>query len=126
MPCLIQKTADGSLVKQWNVTDKPFSVGRGENADARLDDKQMSRIHFVIAPKADGHVLADCKSSNGTFVNGKLVEGEIALKPDDRIRAGQTHFVFETGVSTMIRQLEKDGPGYSTYLRDLSQEKKKS
>jgi pSer/pThr/pTyr-binding forkhead associated (FHA) protein len=126
MPYLTQKTAGGALVKQWTLDDKPFSAGRGENATARFEDDQMSRLHFTISSKADGFVLEDCKSRNGTFVNDKRTEGEVVLRPGDRIRAGQTFFVFETGVTTMIGKMEKEGTGYGAFVRELSQQKKDS
>ena len=123
MPYLTQKTAQGALVKQWTLDDKPFSIGRGENAMARFEDNEMSRLHFSISQKSGCHVLEDSKSANGTFVNGKRVEGTVPLEPGDRIRAGQTLFVFETGLNTMIGQLEKGDTGYGTFVRELSDTK---
>jgi pSer/pThr/pTyr-binding forkhead associated (FHA) protein len=124
MPCLIQKTVEGELVKQWELHDTPLTVGRGDKVAAKIDDKQMSRLHFTIAPKGGGYLLEDCKSSNGTWVNGKHVEGATPLKANDRIRAGETHFVFEDGLGTVIGQLEKEGRHYSSFVRDLSEKKK--
>jgi pSer/pThr/pTyr-binding forkhead associated (FHA) protein len=124
MPCLIQKTADGDLVKQWELHDKPLTVGRGDKAVARIEDKQMSRLHFTISPKDKVWALTDSTSSNGTWVNGKRVEGEVALKAHDRIRAGETVFVFDDGLSTVIGQLEKEQRHYSSFVRELKQKHK--
>jgi pSer/pThr/pTyr-binding forkhead associated (FHA) protein len=122
MPYLIQKKPDGSVVKQWELHDKPLTVGRGDDADASIDDKEMSRHHFVISRTADGYVIKDLESTNGTWVNGRGIS-EQTLRPNDKIRAGQTPFVFVEGLSTVIGKLEKGETGYSTYVRKISEKK---
>jgi len=124
MPCLVQKASDGSAVKQWKLGEKPLTVGRGDKADAKIDDKEMSRLHFTISRQGNGHVLRDCNSINGTRVNGKRVESETLLQPNDQIRAGKTDFVFELGVSTMIAELDKEQRHYSSFVRELKQKHK--
>jgi pSer/pThr/pTyr-binding forkhead associated (FHA) protein len=123
MPYLIQKQADGSTVKQWDLRDKPLTVGRGEDVHARIDDKEMSRKHFVISPKSGGYVIQDQNSQNGTLVNGKRVT-ETTLKPNDSIRAGQTQFVFVEGLATVIGKIQDEPKGYRTYIREISNEGK--
>jgi pSer/pThr/pTyr-binding forkhead associated (FHA) protein len=67
MPYLIQKQADGNTVKQWDIPARPFSVGRGDQVDAQIEDSEMSRQHFVITPQGNGYVLQDKNSTNGTL-----------------------------------------------------------
>jgi pSer/pThr/pTyr-binding forkhead associated (FHA) protein len=123
MPYLIQKQADGSTAKQWDLRDKPLTVGRGEDVHARIDDKEMSRKHFVISPKDGGYVIQDQNSQNGTLVNGKRIT-ETTLKPNDSIRAGQTQFVFVEGMATVIGKLQDEPKGYRTHIREISKESK--
>lgn len=123
MPYLIQKQADGSTAKQWDLRDKPLTVGRGEDVHARIDDKEMSRQHFVITPKGGGYVIEDQNSQNGTLVNGKRVTST-TLKPNDNIRAGQTQFVYVEGMATVIGKLQDEPKGYRTYIREISKEGK--
>ena len=119
MPYLIQKHSDGSIVKQWDVRDKPLTVGRGNQVHARIDDNEMSRQHFVISPKGGGYVIQDQNSQNGTLVNGQRVT-ETMLKPNDKIRAGQTQFVFVDGLATVIGKLQDEPKGYGTHIREIS------
>ena len=119
MPYLIQKQADGSVVKQWDLRDKPLTVGRGDKVDARIEDKEMSRQHFVISPQGSEYVIQDLESRNGTLVNGHRIT-ETTLKANDKIRAGQSHFVFVEGLTTVIGKLQDDRKGYSTHMRDIS------
>ena len=123
MPYLVQKQADGSTVKQWDLRDKPLTVGRGEQAHARIDDHEMSRQHFVISPQGGGYVIQDQNSQNGTLVNGRRVT-ETTLKPNDSIRAGQTQFVFVEGLATVIGKLQDEPKGYRTHIREISKEGK--
>lgn len=123
MPYLIQKQADGSTAKQWDLHDKPLSVGRGDDVHARIDDKEMSRQHFVITPKGDRYVIQDQNSHNGTLVNGRRVT-EATLKPNDAIRAGQTQFVFVEGLATVIGKIQEEPKGYRTYIREISKDAK--
>jgi pSer/pThr/pTyr-binding forkhead associated (FHA) protein len=123
MPYLIQKQTDGSTVKQWDLRDKPLTVGRGDKVDARIDDNEMSRQHFVISPKSGGYVIQDQNSQNGTLVNGRRVF-EKTLKPNDNIRAGQTLFVFVEGLATVIAKLQDEPKGYRTQIREISKDAK--
>jgi SARP family transcriptional regulator, regulator of embCAB operon len=94
MPYLVRKKIDGTVVEQWEIADKPVIFGRGDTADCRVEDERMSRQHFAIAPKEKGYVIQDLKSTNGTFVNNVRVTEESALKPNDRVRVGQTVLTF--------------------------------
>ncbi len=96
MPYLIRKKLDGSIVEQWEITDRPLVFGRGEQADCRIHDERMSRRHFVITPQDDGsYRIQDLGSTNGTYLNHVRV-ADSALKANDRIRAGQTVLTFVT------------------------------
>jgi pSer/pThr/pTyr-binding forkhead associated (FHA) protein len=123
MPYLIQKQPDGSVVKQWDLRDKPLTVGRGDQVNVQIEDNEMSRQHFVISPKGGGYLIQDLNSRNGTHVNGQRIS-ETALKPNDKIRAGQTQFVFVEGLATIIGKLEGESKGYGTHLREISKEAK--
>lgn len=123
MPYLIQKLPDGSAVKQWDLREKAITVGRGDEANVQIEDNEMSRQHFTILPKAAGFVIQDLKSRNGTHVNGQRVS-ETELKANDRIRAGQTQFVFTDGLATIIGKLQDEGKGFGTHLREISDEAK--
>jgi len=101
------KGQNGSTVHQWNLRDHPLSVGRGEQADARVDDARLSRLHFVIEPKGSTCVLRDLGSHNGTELNGQRIT-EAVLKAGDWIRAGQSVFEYDEGLSTVIRRMEDD------------------
>jgi len=123
MPYLTLTSTTGAILKQWELRGRTVTVGRGEKADLQIDDGELSRLHFTITPAGEGYVLDDGQSSNGTLVNGKVVKDQVPLKSGDKIRAGTSQFLFEDALETAIRKLEKDGPSYSTFIRELNQPK---
>lgn len=48
-------------------------IGRGLAADLRLDEASVSRRHAILLSSRSGVKLLDDRSSNGTFVNGRLI-----------------------------------------------------
>jgi 3-deoxy-7-phosphoheptulonate synthase len=69
-------------------------LGRGGNAAVQativLADQGVSRAHARITCDGDDYIVEDLKSANGTFLNGKRIEGKYRLTPGDRIRLGPT------------------------------------
>jgi pSer/pThr/pTyr-binding forkhead associated (FHA) protein len=84
---------DGTPGERWTVSEKPLVVGRGETAEAFVDDPSLSRGHFLVVREASQFVLADLDSQNGTWVDGKRVRG-CKLASGQMIRAGQSLFYF--------------------------------
>lgn len=70
-------------------------VGRGQNVQLWINDKNISREHCEITYE-DGNVLvADKGSRNGTYINGQRIAQKTALKDGDDIRLASTsHFEF--------------------------------
>ncbi|MGA1794374.1 MAG: FHA domain-containing protein [bacterium] len=75
-------------------------IGRGEDADVRLEDGRASRRHSKIALTNGSFVITDLQSANGTFVNGERIT-ESALQNGDKVQIGNALFEFqmETGGS---------------------------
>ena len=68
-----------------------IGLGRHPLSDVRFDaerDLDVSSRHAAIVRKTDGFVLQDLGSRNGTFVNGKQINGDTALKDGDVIGFG--------------------------------------
>src|SRR5665647_882237 len=67
------------------------TIGLASANDIVLSDQFSSGCHAVIVPTERGYALVDQGSKNGTFVNGRRVNGEIDLARGDEIlvAAGQ-------------------------------------
>ncbi len=69
-------------------------IGREAGAGLRLDDTGVSRRHAEIRREGDDVVFVDLGSTNGSSVNGHLVE-RVRLNNGDRIELGRSVLVFE-------------------------------
>jgi pSer/pThr/pTyr-binding forkhead associated (FHA) protein len=69
-------------------------VGRAPNADLRLDDPQVSRLHARIEMRDDGVYVEDLGSRNGTAIDGTSVHGSRRLKVDEEIEIGEASIIF--------------------------------
>ena len=70
-------------------------LGRGDQADIRLEDGFASSQHARLVPQGDVMVLEDLGSTNGTYLNGEPLRGPQPLHAGDRIRIGDSEFSFE-------------------------------
>ena len=68
-------------------------VGRGLDANIRINEKSMSRNHFQIVIRPNLAVIKDLNSRNGTFLNGILVK-QSNLKEGDKISIHKTVLEF--------------------------------
>jgi hypothetical protein len=70
-------------------------LGRGEQADIRLEDTFASSSHARLVPQGEVMVLEDLGSTNGTYLNGEPLRGPQPLHVGDSIRIGDSEFTFE-------------------------------
>ena len=76
------------------LRSKPLTFGRDDQNDVVLPSVKASRVHAEVRLEADGYVLQDRGSRNGTLVNGKSVTSH-RLRPGDEIAIGDETFRFE-------------------------------
>jgi two-component system cell cycle response regulator len=78
-------------------------IGRGDSADFRVADPDVSRLHArVSASQGGGYAVDDLKSMNGTFVNGQRIK-RCQLSVGDRIQCGP-HLVLRFAVTDDIEE----------------------
>lgn len=88
---------EGARAERWAKVELEdfFWVGRCSICNLRISgDTQVSRLQATIHREADGYLLTDMQSRNGTSVNGRRIQA-IRLVPGDRVKVGQTLFEFE-------------------------------
>ena len=72
-------------------------LGRGDQAEIRLDDPFASGRHARLTRQGPVVVLEDLGSTNGTYLNEELVGGPQPLHQGDRVRIGDSEFTFVSG-----------------------------
>lgn len=78
---------------RFEIGDQPVHIGRGPQNEIRLLDTEVSRSHASVQRVRDELVVTDRNSSNGTFVNGKLVRSQ-SLRSGDQIQIGRTILLY--------------------------------
>ena len=70
-------------------------LGRGSQAEIRLEDPVASGRHARIFAQGDVMVIEDLQSTNGTYLNEELLDGPRPLHAGDRVRIGDSEFTYE-------------------------------
>ena len=76
------------------ATEK-LTIGRSRSCNLRLRADTVSRLHAVIVRRGGRLLLEDMGSSNGTFLNGRLLIGEQPLEVGDVVRFGTLRAAIE-------------------------------
>ncbi|HWB81577.1 MAG TPA: GGDEF domain-containing protein [Nannocystaceae bacterium] len=77
-----------SVGKMFKLPNGPVTIGRSLEADIRLEDEGVSRLHLRLDRSDEGPVeLVDLDSTNGSYVNGDRVHRQ-QLEDGDRIQLG--------------------------------------
>jgi pSer/pThr/pTyr-binding forkhead associated (FHA) protein len=71
----------------------PVTLGREEGNIVRLNDERVSRYHAKVQYDNGEIILTDLESTNGTRVNGTVVQIR-RLRPGDRIGIGRSLLLF--------------------------------
>ena len=71
------------------------TIGRSSEADIRIEDRFASGVHARVYGRGARYYVEDMNSTNGTYLNGRLVEGEAELNDLDELKIGDTELRFE-------------------------------
>jgi pSer/pThr/pTyr-binding forkhead associated (FHA) protein len=70
-----------------------FVIGRSQECHLCAGSSAVSRKHCAILRSENRVSIKDLSSRNGTFVNGKMIEGEVELASGDEIIVGPLKFL---------------------------------
>jgi pSer/pThr/pTyr-binding forkhead associated (FHA) protein len=77
------------------LQDGVTTAGRQDKCQLRIKSSQVSRKHCQLFEKHGMLLVKDLGSSNGTFVNGKKIEGQRVMEPGDELGIGPIVFRIE-------------------------------
>lgn len=82
-----------------------ISIGRGPQNRLQILDQSISQTHIEIEPTDCGrYILSDLNSTNGTFLNGRLVSYEPLASGDIICVGGSTYLQFTLLSDTLAEE----------------------
>jgi pSer/pThr/pTyr-binding forkhead associated (FHA) protein len=99
----------------------PVTIGREEGNSLRLNDERVSRFHAKVQWDNNEVILTDLESTNGTRVNGNVVQIR-RLRIGDRICVGRSVLLFGSPEEIEDRDSKLKGiPGEPALLAESTQ-----
>ena len=84
---------EGQVMAEYNMNKERYTVGRLPDNDIRIDNAAVSGHHSLVINILNDSFLEDLNSTNGTYVNGKLIKKH-ALQHGDVITVGHHQLRF--------------------------------
>jgi pSer/pThr/pTyr-binding forkhead associated (FHA) protein len=91
------------------------TIGRDDDNDIVLAEATLSRCHAVLLAVPQGIVVIDLDSTNGTFVNDRLIPPDtpVPIADGDRIALGRVLARYNDGLE---RHLDTYGDSYEPLI----------
>lgn len=102
-------SAQGSTDREVPLQTDRVLIGRGDEADVRIDSVFVSRYHALILRDGKQDVLLDLGSTNGLLVNGRRIVRR-ALRDGDLIQIGPTRATYLSSLPAASATAQPD-PG---------------
>ena len=107
---------DGQVLAEYNMSKERYTVGRLQDNDIRIDNPTISGHHSLVINILNDSFLEDLNSTNGTYVNGRLIKKH-ALQNGDVVTVGRHQLRFVDGTadeedefaSTMVIERQAGG-----------------
>src|SRR5882672_1707778 len=96
---------DGQMMAEYNMNKERYTIGRLPDNDIRIDNPAVSGHHSLIINILNDSFLEDLSSTNGTYVNGKLIKKH-ALQHGDLITVGHHQLRFVDAQEADVEQDE--------------------
>ena len=96
---------DNQVLAEYNMSKERYTIGRLPDNDVRIDNPAVSGHHSLIINILNDSFLEDLNSTNGTYVNGKLIKKH-ALQHGDVITIGHHQLRFSDHHATETEQDE--------------------
>ena len=97
---------DGSVLAEYNMNKERYTIGRLPDNDIRIDNPAVSGHHSLIINILNDSFLGDLNSTNGTYVNGKLIKKH-ALQHGDVVTVGHHQLRFVEDDEAQQDEFEK-------------------
>lgn len=92
VPRFVLRGVSGAAFGKTYPVPGPVVIGRQQDCDISVPSEEISRRHAQVKPTADGLMVEDLGSANGTFINGKRVQTGL-MRPGEELRLDTIRFM---------------------------------
>jgi hypothetical protein len=89
-PTHVIVTEGGNAGQRAELDQAPILIGRGSDAQIRLDDDYVSTRHARIAASGDQWFVEDLGSTNGTYIGTVRITQPTTITLGTQVRVGKT------------------------------------
>jgi pSer/pThr/pTyr-binding forkhead associated (FHA) protein len=104
------------------VTVPQFVIGRDAQCQLRPASAAISKRHCAVLVRGQQVFVRDFGSTNGTFVNGELVQGEVELQNGNKLKVGPLEFVVGLETGTAPKPAAKPAPAVTATARTKAED----
>jgi predicted component of type VI protein secretion system len=95
---------ESNVLAEYNMSKERYTIGRLPDNDVRIDNPTISGYHSLIINILNDSFLEDLNSTNGTYVNGKLIKKH-ALQHGDVVTVGKHQLRY---IDSDAEEMEQD------------------
>jgi hypothetical protein len=92
VPRFVLRGVSGAAFGKTYPVPGPVVIGRQQDCDISVASEEISRRHAQVKPTADGLLVEDLGSANGTYINGKRVQTGL-MRPGEELRLDTIRFL---------------------------------
>lgn len=92
---------DGAVLAEYEMDKERYTIGRLSDNDIHVDNMAVSGHHALIINILNDSFLEDLNSTNGTYVNGKLIKKH-ALQDGDVITIGKHSMKYVNAAASAV------------------------
>lgn len=92
IPRFVLRGVSGAAFDKTYPVPGPVVIGRQQDCEISVASEEISRRHALVKPNADGLMVEDLGSANGTFINGKRVQTGL-MRPGEELRLDTIRFL---------------------------------
>ncbi len=95
-----------STLGEYPLDKESITIGRKPNNDIAVENLAVSGQHARVITILQDSFLEDLNSTNGTYVNGKLIQKH-ALQHGDSIKVGKHELLYQNAEAAVSDDVEK-------------------
>jgi pSer/pThr/pTyr-binding forkhead associated (FHA) protein len=115
------RVISGPLAGEQIEVERKLTIGR-HDADVVIDDPELSRRHLEISLDGEALIVEDLGSTNGTVVDGHVIDGPTHVGDGARVKLGSTLLEVQIPEAAQATRLSQTPDLEATRLRRIPTE----